>query len=213
MQLMQLRKSTAWSLIDGSLGITIGFMTFAALVGLFDDGTATENAQKMADNYDVARVFLSVLGMGVVLLIFGWISFSREIDPEGSVMNYTRLLLLPGVALVFAGLGLWLGLGSTVDVGINVTLNHVGDGVTTIGDIFLDVGILIIAIVAIRKNTVTTLVKILLALVALDSILGLGFIVAGMDGSAAEDADFLGWIVFTLATAGIGIQSLLAKES
>ena len=72
---------------------------------------------------------------------------------------------------------------------------------------------MIIAIVAIRKNTVTTLVKILLALVALDSILGLGFIVAGMDGSAAEDADFLGWIVFTLATAGIGIQSLLAKES
>ena len=107
MQLMQLRKSTAWSLIVGSLGITIGFMTFAALVGLLDDGTATENAQKMADNYDVARVFFSLLGMAMVLLIFGWISFSREIDPEGSVMNYTRLLLLPGVALVLAGLGLW----------------------------------------------------------------------------------------------------------
>ena len=210
---MQLRKSTAWSLIVGSLGITIGFMTFAALVGLFDDGTATENAQKMADNYDVARVFFSLLGMAMVLLIFGWISFSREIDPDGSVMSYTRLLLLPGVALTIAGMGLWLGLGTAVDVGVNVTLNQVGDGISTIGDIFLDVGLLIIAIVAIRKNVGTTLVKILLALIALDSILGLGFIVAGVDGGAAEDADFFGWIIFTLATAGIGIQGLLAKES
>ena len=211
---MQLQKSTAWSLIVGSLGITIGFMAFAALVGLLDDGgTATENAQKMVDNYDLARVFFSLLGMAMVLLIFGWISFSREIDPDGSVMNYTRLLLLPGVALTIAGMGLWLGLGKEVEVGINVTLNQVGNGISTIGDIFLDVGLLIIAIVAIRKNVGTTLVKILLALVALDSILGLGFVVAGVDGGAAEDADFFGWIIFTLATAGIGIQSLLAKES
>ena len=207
---MQLQKSTAWSLIIGSLGITIGFMTFAALVGLFDDGTATENAQKMADNYDVARVFFSVLGMAMVLLIFGWISFSREIDPEGSVMNYTRLLLLPGVALTIAGMGLWLGLGTAVDVGVNVTLNQVGDGISTIGDIFLDVGLLIIAIVAIRKNTITTLVKVLLALVALGQILDL---VAVVGGIGVDTLDFLGWIIFTLATAGIGIQSLVAKES
>ena len=210
---MQLQKSTAWSLIIGPLEVMILMMAFGFGTGLFPTGEQPEHAQKMMGNYDLARVVFSLIGMSMLLLIFGWISFSREIDPNGSVMNYTRLLLLPGVALTIAGMGLWLGLGKEVEVGINVTLNQVGDGISTIGDIFLDVGLLIIAIVAIRKNVGTTLVKILLALVALDSILGLGFVVAGVDGGAAEDADFFGWIIFTLATAGIGIQSLLAKES
>ena len=151
--------------------------------------------------------------MSMVLLVFGWISFSREVDPDNPAMGYARLLLLPGVVMIIANMGLWLGLGTEVEVGINVTLGHASEAVSTFGDIFLDVGTLIIAIVAIRKNVATTLVKILLALVALDSILGLGFVVAGMDGSAAGDADFFGWIIFTLATVGIGIQSLRAKES
>ena len=97
-----------------------------------------------------------------------------------------------------------------MEVGINVTLDHVSNGIGTLGDVFLDVGILIIAIVAIRKNVSTTLVKILLALVALGQILDL---VAVVGGIGVNDLDFIGWLIMTLATAGIGIQSLLGKES
>tara|TARA_B100000029_G_scaffold376326_1_gene370874 strand:- start:4763 stop:5341 length:579 start_codon:yes stop_codon:yes gene_type:complete len=188
-------------------------MAFGFGTGLFFTEDETEHAQKMMDNYDLARVAFTLISMSMVLLVFGWISFSREVDPDNPAMGYARLMLLPGVVMIIANMGLWLGLGTEVEVGINVTLGHASEAVSTFGDIFLDVGTLIIAIVAIRKNVATTLVKILLALVALDSILGLGVIVAGMEGSATDDLDFFGWIIFTLATVGIGIQSLRAKES
>jgi len=207
---MQLQKSTAWSLIIGPLGVMILLMAFGFGTGLFSTEEQPEHAQKMMDNYDLARVVFSLIGMSMLLLIFGWISFSRQIDPDDAAMNYGRLLLLPGAILIVAGMGLWLGLGTEVEVGINVTLDHVSDGISTLGDVFLDVGILIIAIVAIRKNTITTLVKVLLALVALGQILDL---VAVVGGIGVNDLDFLGWIIFTLATVGIGIQSLVAKES
>jgi hypothetical protein len=207
---MQLQKSTAWSLIIGPLGVMILMTAFGFGTGLFTTEEETEHAQKMMDNYDLARVVFSLIGMTMLLLIFGWISFSRQIDPDGAAMNYARLLLLPGAVLIVAGMGLWLGLGPDVEVGINVTLDHVSDGISKLGDVFIDVGILIIAIVAIRKNVSTTLVKILLALVALGQILDL---VAVVGGIGVDDLDFLGWIIFTLATAGIGIQSLVAKES
>ncbi len=207
---MQLQKSTAWSLIIGPLGVMILLMAFGFGTGLFSTEEQPEHAQKMMDNYDLARVVFSLIGMSMLLLIFGWISFSRQIDPDDAAMNYGRLLLLPGTILIVAGMGLWLGLGTEVEVGINVTLDHVSDGISTLGDVFLDVGILIIAIVAIRKNTITTLVKVLLALVALGQILDL---VAVVGGIGVDTLDFLGWIIFTLATAGIGIQSLVAKES
>jgi len=207
---MQLQKSTAWSLIIGPLGVMILLMAFGFGTGLFSTEEQPEHAQKMMDNYDLARVVFSLIGMSMLLLIFGWISFSRQIDPDDAAMNYGRLLLLPGAILIVAGMGLWLGLGTEVEVGINVTLDHVSDGISTLGDVFLDVGILIIAIVAIRKNTITTLVKVLLALVALGQILDL---VAVVGGIGVDTLDFLGWIIFTLATAGIGIQSLVAKES
>ena len=210
MEQMQLQKSTAWSLIIGPLGVMILLMAFGFGTGLFSTEEQPEHAQKMMDNYDLARVVFSLIGMSMLLLIFGWISFSRQIDPDDAAMNYGRLLLLPGAILIVAGMGLWLGLGTEVEVGINVTLDHVSDGISTLGDVFLDVGILIIAIVAIRKNVGTTLVKILLALVALGQILDL---VAVVGGIGVNDLDFLGWIIFTLATAGIGIQSLVAKES
>ena len=207
---MQLQKSTAWSLIIGPLGVMILLMAFGFGTGLFSTEEQPEHAQKMMDNYDLARVVFSLIGMSMLLLIFGWISFSRQIDSDDASMNYARLLLLPAAVLIVAGMGLWLGLGTEVEVGINVTLDHVSDGISTLGDVFLDVGILIIAIVAIRKNVSTTLVKILLALVALGQILDL---VAVVGGIGVNDLDFLGWIIFTLATAGIGIQSLVAKES
>ena len=210
MEQMQLQKSTAWSLIIGPLGVMILMMAFGFGTGLFSTEEQPEHAQKMMDNYDLARVVFSLIGMSMLLLIFGWISFSRQIDPDDAAMNYGRLLLLPGAILIVAGMGLWLGLGTEVEVGINVTLDHVSDGISTLGDVFLDVGILIIAIVAIRKNTITTLVKVLLALVALGQILDL---VAVVGGIGVDTLDFLGWIIFTLATAGIGIQSLVAKES
>tara|TARA_B100000809_G_scaffold232665_1_gene248791 strand:- start:811 stop:1443 length:633 start_codon:yes stop_codon:yes gene_type:complete len=210
MEQMQLQKSTAWSLIIGPLGVMILLMAFGFGTGLFSTEEQPEHAQKMMDNYDLARVVFSLIGMSMLLLIFGWISFSRQIDPDDAAMNYGRLLLLPGTILIVAGMGLWLGLGTEVEVGINVTLDHVSDGISTLGDVFLDVGILIIAIVAIRKNTITTLVKVLLALVALGQILDL---VAVVGGIGVDTLDFLGWIIFTLATAGIGIQSLVAKES
>ncbi len=125
-------------------------------------------------------------------------------------MSYARLLLLPAVALGIASMGLWLGLGKDVEVVINVTLNHVSNGLSTLSDVFLDVGLIIIAIVAIRKNVSTTLVKILLALVVLGQFLALLAVVGGI---GVDDLDFLGWIIFILASAGIGIQSLVAKES
>ncbi len=210
---MQLQKSTAWSLIIGPLGLMVLMMAFGFGTGLFNTEEGTEHAQKMMDNYNLARVAFVLITMSAVLLVFGWISFSRQIDPDDTAMSYARLLLLPGIALVIGGMALWLGLGTDVEVGINVTLGHVSDGLGALGDTFLDVGIVIIAIVAIRKNMTTTLVKILLALVALDGILGLGVIVAGMKGSTASDLDFFGWIIFTLASVAIGIQSLRAKES
>ena len=210
MEQMQLQKSTAWSLIIGPLGVMILLMAFGFGTGLFSTEEQPEHAQKMMDNYDLARVVFSLIGMSMLLLIFGWISFSRQIDPDDAAMNYGRLLLLPGAILIVAGMGLWLGLGTEVEVGINVTLDHVSDGISTLGDVFLDVGILIIAIVAIRKNTITTLVKVLLVLVALGQILDL---VAVVGGIGVDTLDFLGWIIFTLATVGIGIQSLVAKES
>ena len=207
---MQLQKSTAWSLIIGPLGVMILMMAFGFGTGLFSTEEQPEHSQKMMDNYDLARVVFSLIGMSMLLLIFGWISFSRQIDPDDAAMSYARLLLLPGAILVVAGMGLWLGLGPDVEVGINVTLDHVSNGIGTLGDVFLDVGILIIAIVAIRKNVSTTLVKILLALVALGQILDL---VAVVGGIGVNDLDFIGWLIMTLATAGIGIQSLLGKES
>ena len=185
-------------------------MAFGFGTGLFTTEEETEHAQKMMDNYDLAQVVFPLIGMTMLLLIFGWISFSRQIDPDDAAMSYARLLLLPGAILVVAGMGLWLGLGPDVEVGINVTLDHVSNGIGTLGDVFLDVGILIIAIVAIRKNVSTTLVKILLALVALGQILDL---VAVVGGIGVNDLDFIGWLIMTLATAGIGIQSLLGKES
>lgn len=210
MEQMQLQKSTAWSLIIGPLGVMILMLAFGFGTGLFSTEEQPEHSQKMMDNYDLARVVFSLIGMSMLLLVFGWISFSRRIDPDDAAMSYARLLLLPGAILIVAGMGLWLGLGTEVEVGINVTLNHVSDGIGTLGDVFLDVGIIIIAIVAIRKNISTTLVKILLALVALGQILDL---VAVVGGIGVDTLDFLGWIIMTLATAGIGIQSLLAKES
>ena len=207
---MQLQKSTAWSLIIGPLGVMILMMAFGFGTGLFSTEEQPEHAQTMMDNYDLGRVVFSLIGLSMFLLIFGWISFSRQIDPDDAAMSYARLLLLPGAILVVAGMGLWLGLGPDVEVGINVTLDHVSNGINTLGDVFLDVGILIIAIVAIRKNASTTLVKILLALVALGQILDL---VAVVGGIGVNDLDFIGWLIMTLATAGIGIQSLLGKES
>ena len=207
---MQLQKSTAWSLIIGPLGIMILMMAFGFGTGVFTTEGETESAQKMMDNHDLARVVFSLIGMTMVLMIFGWISFSRQIDPDGAAMNYARLALLPGVVLIIASMSLWVGLGPDVEVGVNVTLENVSDGISTLGDVLLDVGIIIIAIVAFRKNVSTTLVKILLALVVLGQILDL---VAVVGGIGVGDLDFFGWVIFTVATVGIGIQGLRAKES
>ncbi len=210
---MKIEKSTGFLLL-GSLSI-LGWALFYYFVldrplsesqlGLWGVIKSNSEIAAISDNYNVAKIFFSLMLIGFTAMVLGWRSVAASLGGGGARTELARFLLLPGLVLGITSGALALGSGSDSSQGAMI-LHNSADALDVIGSMFIFIALCIIGVdIFLETQYQTTENKSLIQVVS--GILVVGSVIGVVMYVVSPDSAILNVAYLALLVSSLGIYS------
>ena len=208
---MKIEKSTGFLLL-GSLSI-LGWALFYYFVlerplsqsqlGLSGVTNSEFEIVAISDNYNVTKIFFSLMLIGFTAMVLGWRSVATSLGGGGARTELARFLLLPGLVLGIASGALTLGAASSSSF---MPLHNAANALDVIGSMFIFIALCIIGIdIFLETQYQTTENKSLIQVVS--GILVVGSVIGVVMYAVSPDSAILNVAYLALLVSSLGIYS------